>query len=324
LTGPRTVPENSTSGLFPIVGDHEVAVTGAEFHHAALARYAPGADGRARHVAVELVPVPVTHGEHAGTSGIEVWLDGVRIGELAARFGHRYAPLVNDALRRGGRPSCLAGVVGGEHGLEVVLYLPDLRAAAPPRPIVEAGGSTPVLARRAGPAARSYRVPLLLGVAVVGVLGLVTVISGGAGDIAALASGAPAGAAAQPEPPVPAPVAALPPPAAVAQPQPAPAPGSKQQPEPVPPPESKQQPEPAPPPESKRQSEPESEPTSRKDCNPNYSGCVPNAKDVDCEGGPGDGPKYVRGPLRATGKDVYGLDGDNDGVACENGADDRG
>jgi hypothetical protein len=25
-------------------------------------------------------------------------------------------------------------------------------------------------------------------------------------------------------------------------------------------------------------------------CDPNYSGCVPIAKDVDCEGGSGDGP----------------------------------
>jgi hypothetical protein len=308
LTGPRIVPENSTSGLAPIVGDHEVAVTGAEYHQAALARYAPGADGRARHVAVELVPAPVVQGEPAGSSGIEVWLDRVRIGDLAGRFGHGYAPLVNDVLRRGGRPSCLAGVDRGERGLKVVLYLPDLRAAAPPRPVLGAGGGTPVLTPRAAPAARSYRVPLLLGVAVVGVLGLVTVIGVGGGDIAALATGAtaaPTSAAAQP--PVPAPAA--PPPAPAAQPEPAPPPASKPQPEPAPPPESKKQPEP--------------EPTSRKNCNPNYSGCVPNAKDVDCEGGPGDGPKYVRGPLRATGKDVYGLDGDSDGVACENGADDR-
>jgi hypothetical protein len=78
-------------------------------------------------------------------------------------------------------------------------------------------------------------------------------------------------------------------------------------------------------PGARTEHEPESEPTPRRDCNPNYSGgCVPNAKDVDCEGGPGDGPKYVRGPLRATGEDVYGLDGDNDGVACENGGQDRG
>jgi hypothetical protein len=52
-------------------------------------------------------------------------------------------------------------------------------------------------------------------------------------------------------------------------------------------------------------------------CDANYSGCVPVAKDVDCEGGSGDGPAYVRGPVNVLGKDVYGLDSDKDGVGCE-------
>lgn len=56
---------------------------------------------------------------------------------------------------------------------------------------------------------------------------------------------------------------------------------------------------------------------STASCNSNYSGCVPIASDVDCAGGSGDGPKYVRGPIRVTGYDVYGLDRDNDGIACE-------
>lgn len=52
-------------------------------------------------------------------------------------------------------------------------------------------------------------------------------------------------------------------------------------------------------------------------CNSNYSGCVPIASDVDCAGGSGDGPKYVRGPVRVIGYDVYGLDRDGDGIGCE-------
>lgn len=53
-------------------------------------------------------------------------------------------------------------------------------------------------------------------------------------------------------------------------------------------------------------------------CHPNYSGaCVPLANDVDCEGGTGDGPEYVRGPVRIVGEDVYGLDDDDDGIGCE-------
>lgn len=52
-------------------------------------------------------------------------------------------------------------------------------------------------------------------------------------------------------------------------------------------------------------------------CDPNYSGCVPIDSDVDCEGGSGNGPSYVRGPVRVTGKDIYGLDADKDGIGCE-------
>ncbi|MEQ1933101.1 MAG: hypothetical protein ABL962_04385 [Fimbriimonadaceae bacterium] len=40
--------------------------------------------------------------------------------------------------------------------------------------------------------------------------------------------------------------------------------------------------------------------------------------DVDCAGGGGDGPRYVQGPFRLNGTaDVYGLDRDRDGIACE-------
>ncbi len=56
---------------------------------------------------------------------------------------------------------------------------------------------------------------------------------------------------------------------------------------------------------------------SRPGCDPNYSGCVPIASDVDCAGGDGDGPAYVSGPIRVIGRDIYHLDGDGDGIACE-------
>lgn len=53
-------------------------------------------------------------------------------------------------------------------------------------------------------------------------------------------------------------------------------------------------------------------------CDPNYTGaCLsPDASDYDCAGGTGDGPKYV-GPVQVIGSDVYGLDRDGDGYACE-------
>jgi hypothetical protein len=56
---------------------------------------------------------------------------------------------------------------------------------------------------------------------------------------------------------------------------------------------------------------------SARQCDPNYSGCVPIASDVDCAGGSGNGPGYVSGPVRVTGSDIYDLDRDGDGVACD-------
>ncbi|MBV1849204.1 G5 domain-containing protein [Catellatospora tritici] len=58
--------------------------------------------------------------------------------------------------------------------------------------------------------------------------------------------------------------------------------------------------------------------TTTRKCDPNYSGCVPIASDVDCAGGSGNGPAYVQGPVRIIGRDIYDLDGnDNDGIGCE-------
>lgn len=57
--------------------------------------------------------------------------------------------------------------------------------------------------------------------------------------------------------------------------------------------------------------------TKTSKCDPNYSGCVPIASDVDCAGGSGDGPAYVKGPIQVIGTDIYDLDRDGDGIACE-------
>ena len=58
-------------------------------------------------------------------------------------------------------------------------------------------------------------------------------------------------------------------------------------------------------------------PATSSQCDPNYSDCVPVASDVDCAGGSGDGPAYVKGPVRVIGKDIYRLDRDGDGIGCE-------
>jgi hypothetical protein len=47
-------------------------------------------------------------------------------------------------------------------------------------------------------------------------------------------------------------------------------------------------------------------------------GCVHDGLgDYDCAGGSGNGPNYVRGPVRVVGPDVFDLDRDRDGIACE-------
>jgi hypothetical protein len=53
-------------------------------------------------------------------------------------------------------------------------------------------------------------------------------------------------------------------------------------------------------------------------CDPNYGGaCVPIASDVDCAGGSGNGPAYVQGPVTVIRSDIYDLDRDGDGIACD-------
>jgi len=54
----------------------------------------------------------------------------------------------------------------------------------------------------------------------------------------------------------------------------------------------------------------------QSNCDPNYSGCVPVASDVDCAGGSGNGPAYT-GMVQVIGSDIYDLDRDGNGWGCE-------
>ena len=84
-------------------------------------------------------------------------------------------------------------------------------------------------------------------------------------------------------------------------------------PDPTPPPTPKPTPKPTPEPE------PDPEPDFGSNCHPSYKGaCLdPSSPDYDCAGGSGNGPDYVRGPIRVVGPDEYGLDRDGDGIACD-------
>ncbi|WP_239336800.1 hypothetical protein [Frankia sp. CiP3] len=58
-----------------------------------------------------------------------------------------------------------------------------------------------------------------------------------------------------------------------------------------------------------------------RNCDPAYPDvCLQDGiGDYDCAGGSGDGPNYVRGPLRVLAPDPFRLDGDHDGTGCEKG-----
>lgn len=76
--------------------------------------------------------------------------------------------------------------------------------------------------------------------------------------------------------------------------------------------------QPAPAPAPIPVAEPAPAPVSGDGCDSNYAdACVPIDTDVDCAGGSGNGPSYVSGPVRIVGSDIYDLDRDGDGIACD-------
>ncbi len=172
--------ENSTLGLTMLDGDRKVVVTGEEHHQDVLWAYTPHA-GRARRVAVELVPT--------GGRRIEARLDGRRVGELTALMSQRYGRIVDDVQRHGGRVGCLGLVVAGKRGIEVELRLPTV---GPGRPVPTGAAPTlrqpgPPLPRLPGPDAtgpglpptrRRSRKPLWVGGGVVAVLVVAAAVGG--------------------------------------------------------------------------------------------------------------------------------------------------
>ncbi|SEQ30582.1 hypothetical protein [Lentzea albida] len=289
--------ENSAAGLVMVPGEVTVTVTGEQHHQDVLSRYAVP-DGVTRHVAVNLTWCAIASGKYRGHRGIEVRLDGYRVGELTFLMSQRYAPVLMHVESGGGATGCTAFVQRGSNGLlQIFLRMPRE---------IPRGAVVPVM-----PARRSWVAPVAISAAallgfffVIGVIG--SAVDGNKAAGLSTTTAAPATTTT---------TTVAPPtsttttttsttttttttttaPAAVAQPKP--------QPQPQPNPQPQPQPQPAPKPQPQ--------------CDPNYSGCVPIASDVDCAGGSGNGPAYVAGPVRVIGTDIYGLDSDKDGTACE-------
>lgn len=322
--------ENSARGLTLLASDNDVVVTREELHQPALQRYAPRADGRSRQVAVELHITPITHGRHAGEPGIGIRLDGRPVGELTALMAKRYGPLVADATSRGQRLGAEARIGNGPRGIQVTVSLPDLPAGAHAAPPPVPPAPVPPRPRR-----RATK-PLLIGAGVVvGLLVISGILSGrgtpapATSTAATAATGAALGpqaatTSAAPTTTTPAPAVAAPPAAseqtvvAAAPAAPAATRAVATTPKPAPPaaqPPAAQAPAAQPPAPKPPVAAAPAAPAGG--CNSNYSGCVPIASDVDCQGGSGNGPAYVKGPVQVTGTDVYGLDSDNDGTGCE-------
>jgi hypothetical protein len=60
-------------------------------------------------------------------------------------------------------------------------------------------------------------------------------------------------------------------------------------------------------------------PPAASGCDPAYpTVCLRDGiGDYDCEGGSGNGPNYVGGPIKVLPPDPFGLDKDHDGIGCE-------
>ncbi len=315
-----------------LAAEVSVTVTREEHHQQAFARY-PVHAGMSRRVAVELTWCTIADGKYRGEQAIEVRLDGYRVGELTYAMTQRYAPMLAQVTDSGRLAGCVGLIHPGKRGIEIDLLMPrPTSAIAIPAPRSGAFAVAPQVAVPAAAPARentprknifARNKPAWIGGGVVGVL-LIAAIAGQSNDTptadskpslvvtssstttttttmtySTQAPAAPLLSSSS--------TAAAPPQAPPAQTQ---APATKAKPQTTTT-TSKAAPPPKPPASPKTPAPPAG------GCDPNYSGCVPIASDVDCAGGSGNGPAYVRGPIQVIGRDIYGLDNDHDGIACE-------
>jgi hypothetical protein len=118
------IVENLTDDIELAEPARLVTVTREEDHQDVLAAFGPGARPCTR-VAATLRSSTVTRGKYRGAYGIEVLLDGRRVGELTAAMSNRYRDLVVASETHGGRLACEALVTHGERGFQIDLRLPQ-------------------------------------------------------------------------------------------------------------------------------------------------------------------------------------------------------
>ena len=114
--------------LVLLAAERTVTVTREEHH-----QDVPG--GRTGPTIAELRPCTITAGKHAGRDGLEVVLDGRRVGELTRLMAQRYRPMVDEVRSRGYRAGCEAVLAADVRGIQVELRLPsatERRVIEPP------------------------------------------------------------------------------------------------------------------------------------------------------------------------------------------------
>ncbi len=291
--GEQNVRENSSEGFWLLPGNLPVPLTGVEQHQDVLAAYDAPPGGHSE-VQVELVVLAPA----VGARTVEARIGGRRVGQLNPAMSLRYAGLLERAAASGVRPVCEAKAKRGRFGIELTVMVP----ADPDSRHPGAGAPKPPRAATPVPAAKS-RKPLWISAGVVLALMIAALAvnarqqSSQAGSVAPLVTSSSVAPTTTTTTTTTMPVTTAP----VTTTAPAAA-------EELIPPVSL-----VVPPLGGTSAAPADD-----GCHPNYAdACVPIAEDVDCAGGSGNGPAYVRGPVRVVGEDVYDLDRNNDGVACE-------
>jgi hypothetical protein len=286
--------ENSAAGLVMLAAEVAITVTREEMHQPMLARY-PVPPGGERCVAVELAWCTIGAGKYRGQRAIEVRLDGYRVGELTYVMSQRYASLMSQVATAGGRAGCEGVIERTARGLQITLRLPRDTDGVVTLPAAAAMAMATAAAAKKKSSDR--RAMWIVAASVVFVVVLLAAILGSGDDTPVSAPASSDDTVTTTVEPSPTTTTTTTPPPTTTTVPPPPPPATQ---DPVVPPVVVEEPPPEP-----------------VGCDPNYTGCVPIASDVDCAGGSGNGPAYANGPVQVIGSDIYDLDRDHDGTACE-------